>query len=78
MKDMASTLLCTLLSSPKRHSPSVEVLFYANQLLLSQFKTFDSNNIIVLCLQMLFPKCVAHKKKTCAYFSTLPCVHSLP
>ena len=65
------------LSSLKHHSPSFEVLFHANQPLLSQFKTFDSNNC-TLSSNALFPKCVAHKKKTCVYFSTLPCIHSLP
>ena len=65
------------LSSLKHHSPSFEVLFHANQPLLSQFKTFDSNNC-TLSSNALFPKCVAHKKKACVYFSTLPCIHSLP
>ena len=31
---------------------------------------FDSNNFTVF--NVLFPRCVTHKEKSCVYFSTLP------
>ena len=37
-----------------------------------QIKTIDSNNVF----DVLFPKCVAHKKKSCVYLSTSPYIHS--
>ena len=36
--------------------------------------------IILLCLQrsLVFPKFIAHKKKSCVYFDTFPHIHSFP
>ena len=59
--------------------PHFRTYFYANQPLLS----LDNHlkcliPIILLCLQCSFPKCLAHKKKSCLYFqfSTFPYIYS--
>ena len=40
-------------------------------------KKFDSNNFTSVS-NVLFPKCVAHKKKSCVYVITFLYIHSFP
>ena len=61
--------------------PSFQDLFYRNRTLLS----LDNNlkrfiQIILVCLHcsFKFPKCIAHKKKSCVYFNTFQHIHSFP
>ena len=50
--------------------------FSKTTLLQSGENQFDSNNFTVL--NVLFPKCMAHKKESYVYFSTSPYIHSFP
>ena len=38
-------------------------------ILRQQFKTFDSNHFTLSCFNVLFPKCMAHKTKSCVYLA---------
>ena len=36
------------------------------------------NNLFYAVFNVLFPKCVAHKRKSCVYLRTFPYIHSFP
>ena len=65
------------LSSLKRHSLILRPILRKSAVIFrQQLKTFDSNNFTFF--NALFPQCVAHKEKSCAYFITLPYIYLLP
>ena len=68
-------------SSLKRHSLMLRPILRKSAVVTftPQFKTIGSNNFRPQSVfNVLFPKCVAHKKKSCVYFSTSPYIHLFP
>ena len=73
MTDMACPHLEILeLSSLKHHYLILGPILHKSAVVIcrQQFEMFDSNNFTVF--NVLFPRCVAHKEKSCVYFSTFP------
>ena len=72
VRDMASPLLGNFGAKfPQTSFPQLRpILCKSAIVILREQKTIDSNNYCVF--NVLFAKCVAHKTKSCAYFSAFP------